>query len=150
MLIVMLVVVAVLTLLFGCMLFMILNFSKKKGGNAQNDVMYMLERHETHLAAEIEKCSDDEKKESLNIKLRRIKAAQHLIEEMKKEDEARAAAIAAKRKSEKEAAAAKNSAAAPAPEQKSAEKPAQNAEKPAQNAEKPAEGAKPEAAKKSE
>ena len=123
---VMLVVIIVLTLMFGLMLFMILKSSKKKNAEAAGvDVMHMLERHETHLSAEIEKVKgDDAKKEALTLKQRRIQAAKHLIEEMIKEDEARAAAIAAKRKEQAEAAKHAHHAEANA---KTENKPAENA-----------------------
>lgn len=121
---IMLVVIIILTLMFGFMLFTLLKRAKKdKEETPPVDVIHMLERHETHLAAEIEKMQDDDaKKEALTLKHRRIQAARHLIDEMIKEDEARAAAIAAKRREQAEAA--KHHAA----QQKTGEqKPAENA-----------------------
>ena len=135
---VMLVVIILLTLLFGAMLFMILKNSKKSKTETPGvDVMHMLERHDAHLSAEIEKVKgDDAKKEALSLKQRRIQAAKHLIDEMIKEDEARAAAIAAKRK--EQAAAARQNAAQPKPEAhaNAENKPAENAGGNADSAEK--------------
>ena len=130
-LIVMLIVLILLALVFGFMLYMILNAKKRQQvAISSKNVMYLLEKHEQQLVAEIEKGNpSEEKKTELMNKLRRAKSAQMLVEELVKEHEG--VAQGAAQPAQKPAQPAQGAA-------QPAQKPAQPAQNPAQPAQNPA------------
>lgn len=92
-----LVIMILVSLLFGFILFMILKSSKKKDNHAQQqpNILQLLARQESHLNEELAKGNlDEEKSTALNTRLRRVKSAQALIDELTKEHEAHAQAKA--------------------------------------------------------
>ena len=92
-----LVIMILVSLLFGFILFMILKSSKKKDNHTQQqpNILQLLARHESHLNEELAKGNlDEEKSTALNTRLRRVKSAQALIDELTKEHEAHAQAKA--------------------------------------------------------
>ena len=149
-LIVMLIILIVVALVFGFMVYMILNARKRQQvAISSKNVMYLLEKHEQQLVAEIEKGNPtEEKKTELMNKLRRAKSAQLLVEELVKEHEA--AASGAAQSAQKPAAQPAQKPAQPAaqpaqpaaqPAQSPAQPAAQPVQKPAQPAANPAKSA---------
>lgn len=105
-------VILVVMILFGLMLYLLLK-TKKKSDSVDNNIRYLLARRESQIVVEIMQCEhDDVKRAELVGKLRRVKMAEMLIEELIKEEQGIVSAVEAeenaKRKHPEKAAAPAN------------------------------------------
>lgn len=153
----MLIVMIVVSLLFGFIVFMLLKPAKKQPEAVDpNNVRNMLARRETQLTVELMSNKDDEaKRAELVNKLRRVKSAQMLVDELVEEEKAIVGATDAEEKErikqrhhsagEKKPARAKEKPESGKREKPSAEEKAEKPERPVKD-EKSAEGkpSKPE------
>lgn len=161
----MLIIMIIVSLLFGFIVFMMLKPVKKPPEAVDpNNVRQLLAHRETQLTVELMNNKGDEaKKTELINKLRRVKSAQLLIDELVDEDKKIVGEVEAEEKERAKKPRAEKAAPAPsekpAPKKKPAAKPVPKEEKPAEDAqpatqaqaapaEKPAPKKKPAAARK--
>ena len=126
MFIAMLIIMIIVSLLFGFVVFVLLKTGKKGDDADAGNVKQLLARRESKLVMDAMKCNDDEKKAELLNKLRRVRSAQMVIDELLKEEKAindsieaeelaRKRARAAEKKARKEAEKSEKKAPAEAP-----------------------------------
>lgn len=132
MFIAMLIIMIIVTLLFGYIVFMILK-TKKSDATSSPDVKQLLVRRESRLVAEIMATKgDDEKKNELLGKLRKVKSAQMVVDELLKEEAELSESIEAEEKAKKNRSRDYDEE----PVRRPAQRP--NGQRPAQNGKKPA------------
>ena len=108
MFIAMLIIMIVVSLLFGFVVFVLFKTGKKGDAYDADNVKRLLAVRESKLVVEIMACKDnEEKKNELTMKLRRVRSAMTLIDELLKEEKAMSDAIEAEEKAKKKSYAEK-------------------------------------------